>query len=206
MVKLRVHLEDRVIRTIAYVAVIRHSRIGCDLINELEPLIACGRGSQSGGVFACTQHPRSAHRGMQHSTEPALIHGAVKKIQTGIDTNTPSRCASVPGSKLTQSKHVPRTEHVDGKKHAPLTVDEGPGPHTVQTILYKPLFPVGSLVLARLTRRTSGQVPSCSPMRVEMVLGWYEYILSDSECWSARHLVRVRRTVMKTGTQRAMDR
>ncbi|MCP4544734.1 MAG: hypothetical protein GY832_47145 [Chloroflexi bacterium] len=47
-----------------------------------------------------------------------------------------------------QSKYVPRTEHVDGREHILLAVDEGPGPHTVQTVLCRPLFPVGSLVLA----------------------------------------------------------
>ncbi len=199
-VKLQVCLEDRVIKTTAYIAAIRHSQIGRDLINELEPLAANWRGLYSGGVLTHTQHPRPTHKGTQHSTEPALSHGAVKRIRTGNNISTPSGCVSVPGANLTQSKHVPRAEHVDGRKHTPLTVDEGLDPHTVQTILCKLLFPVGSLVLARMTHGTRGLMPSRNLMHVEMVLGRYDYILSDGKRWSARRLIRIRRTAMKTGT------
>ncbi len=122
-----------------------------------------------------------------------------EEYSTGTNTNTPSRCVSVPGAKIMQSKYVPRAEHVDGKNHMLLTVDRGLGPNTVQTVLCKPLFSVGSLVLARRTRRTRGPMPSRNLMRVEVVLGRYNYILSDGNHWSARRLVQVRRTAMTTG-------
>ncbi len=111
----------------------------------------------------------------------------------------------MPGTKL-RTVSVPRTEHVDERKHVPLTVDEVPYRYTVQTALCKLLFLVGSFVLARSTHRTRGQTPSWSPMHIERVLGWYNYFLSDSECWSAQHLMQVRRTMMETGTQRAVGR
>ncbi len=195
-IKLRVRLQDRVVRITAYVAAIRHSRIGRDLFSELESRAACGRGSQSGGLPAY----------VQHSTEPPLSHRAVKSTQTGTNTNTPSGCVSVPGAKLMQSKYVPRAEHVDGREHIPLTVDRGLGPHTVQTALCKPLFSVGSLVIARRISGTREPRANRNLMQVEAVLGRYDYILSDGKHWSARRLVRVRGTRMKTKTQRAADR
>ncbi len=56
-----------------------------------------------------------------------------------------------------------------------------------QAHLFKPLFPVGSLVLARA--RHTGQATIWNLMCVKWALGRYEFILSDSNQWSVRRLI-----------------
>ncbi len=169
---------------------------------------------QSGGVFACTQHPRSAISSRQHSIEPVLIHGAVMRTCAGIAKCTPPGCISVLGPSLAQSVPRPRAERVTGREHALPAVDKKMCMHvakhaqanaTPQCNQFKPLFSVGSVILARMSHHLKGLMLSRNPMHIEEALGHYDYILSDGNRWLARCLIQVRRPSMETGTQRAAD-
>ncbi len=158
--------------TTAYVTAICHSWIGCDPISGLELLTAHGRGSQSGGELACMQHPSLAICSKQHSIEPAPIYGAMMRIHAGIIKSTPSGCISVPGPSLVQSVPVPRTEHVNGRECMLLAVDEKTCMHvakhahanaTSQCYQFKPLFSVGSVILARMSCSLKGQMLEPEP-------------------------------------------
>ncbi len=146
--------------TAAYITAICHSRISCDLVNASGVLTAGVRGSWTGGVWASMQHPSLAISSKQHSAESEPDHAVVVRVQSGSRESTPSECMSVPGPNFMQSVLVPQTECVDRGKHVPPAVDRTVHTHEVshesatcqsipQAVSVKPLFPVGSYVLAQ---------------------------------------------------------
>ncbi len=135
------------------------------------------------------------------------------KVQAG---RTSSEYTSVPGPNFVQSAPVPKTEcvseckmnlhpavegkvHMHANKHANTS-----GKHQMsfpQDNLFRPLFPVGSCILARKPWNQQGQLQNRCQMRVEQALGHYAFILSDGKQWSVQQLIRVKGPVNRNKGQ-----
>ncbi len=117
---------------------------------------------------------------------------AVMRVKAG---DISPGCVSVPEPSLEQVTHEVRTERVGEYKmntrpavrraacmrasnHKNASCKCQKNPHASS---FKPLFSVGSYVLARMPRNQQGQLPNQNRMRVERALGRYEFILSDGD-------------------------
>ncbi len=106
---------------------------------------------------------------------------------------TSSECTSVPGPNFAQSVPVPKTECVSERKtnlhpaveekacmHADKHMNaSGKHQQNSQANSFRPLFLVGSYILAQIPWNQQGRLPNWNWMQVEWALGRYEFILLD---------------------------
>ncbi len=205
-VDLHACLKGRTARITAYIAGAPcQPRIGADLILKLGLVIHGGHSGVGHTQRADMQKQNPNTQSSPHSNEPAPNSCTVKRVQAH---ETSSRCGSVPEPSLEQNVHKVRTEHVDESEQKNLhpAVEVNAHMHAIkhtdasgkrqpnsQASPFRPLFRVGSFVLARRPRGQRGRLKDQRRMRVERALGRYQFILSDGEQWSARQLMKCRR-------------
>ncbi len=180
--------------------------IGWDLIHGLGISIqgTPELGNPASEVTAQTPMPGPYPTSFQHqvlrsqggcSPDSTPVPGTVMRVML---KKTPSEPLPVAEPQLEQNTCRLRTEQVHGKVHTDLTgahsctAKKCSRPQWHRSV--KPLFRVGSLVLAQRSRKDTGRLPDTEPMTVKWALGRYDFILSDGNRWSARQLVQCRRS------------